>query len=292
MNAGVDLRLLRTAVFTAVCVTLSAAGHSLTGGQRVPWWSLGAGFVLVFVIAAPLAGRERSLPGIAALLAAGQIGLHTLFSFAQHTTQAPMRMPMRGHGGGSDGGAGLRRFAAQLLCNEHAAGTVSNSRARRIISDAGLGTGQLHTGHLHGPAAGHAHGAADAVLSAAGPPLACLRSAARAAVSCLDAPMLLGHLLAALVVGWLLRRGETALWRLVQLSARAARTAVTRVRAMGTALAYVRALGAGLLPRAPARVAVTGSRQENAPPSVLLHHSVHRRGPPRRTQTESFTLAA
>ncbi|MGH3312717.1 MAG: hypothetical protein ACRDP3_19410, partial [Streptomyces sp.] len=144
-----------------------------------------------------------------------------------------------------------------------------------------------------GHAAGHgAAGAAMPADDAVDSPLECLRTATRAALSFLDGPMLLGHLLAALVLGWLLHRGDAALWRLVRLSARAARTALTHVRALSTAIACVRAMGAGLLPYAPARIGAEGAREENVPRSVLLHHSVHRRGPPRRTRTESFALAA
>ena len=57
------MRLLRTAVFTAVCVVLSAAGTWLAAGAGVPGWTLVAGFAGVFAVAAPLAGRERTLPG-------------------------------------------------------------------------------------------------------------------------------------------------------------------------------------------------------------------------------------
>ncbi|MFE7117772.1 hypothetical protein ACFU99_20385, partial [Streptomyces sp. NPDC057654] len=70
-RAGADLRLLRTAVFTAVCVLLSAGGHAMASCASVPAWTLAAGFVVLFAAVAPLAGRERSLPGIAAVLTAG-----------------------------------------------------------------------------------------------------------------------------------------------------------------------------------------------------------------------------
>ncbi|MFD9204507.1 hypothetical protein ACFWDP_40380, partial [Streptomyces anthocyanicus] len=71
-RTGGDLRVLRAAVFTAVCVVLAAAGHSIASCATVPLWSLGVGFLAVFAVAAPLAGRERSLPGITVLLATGQ----------------------------------------------------------------------------------------------------------------------------------------------------------------------------------------------------------------------------
>ena len=81
---GGDLRILRAAVFAAVCVVLGAAGHTLASCDTVPLWTLGAGFLGVVLVAAPLAGRERSLPGIATLLALGQTVLHALFGLGQH----------------------------------------------------------------------------------------------------------------------------------------------------------------------------------------------------------------
>jgi hypothetical protein len=311
MTAGADLRLLRTAVFTVVCVTLSAGGHTLTGGGGVPLWSLGAACAVVFLVALPLAGRERSLPGIAGLLAAGQVVLHTLFSCAPSSAPAA-----HSHASGG-GGADLRSLAARLLCGEQSAGSISTSRAREVISDAGLdvrqlagqaspsghgGVAQHATGHgsHHHSAAGHgelsqhaAHHAAGNPVSAGDGPLECLRSAARVAVSSFDTQMLISHLVAAIVLGWFLRRGETALWKLVRLSARSVRAAATRVRALGTAVAYLRALRNGLLPDRPARINfASGDGDQRARRSVLLHHSVHRRGPPPQTRQESFALAA
>ena len=44
-RSGADLRLLRAAVFAAVCVVLAAAGHALASCASVPLWTLGAGFL-------------------------------------------------------------------------------------------------------------------------------------------------------------------------------------------------------------------------------------------------------
>ncbi len=303
MTAGADLRLLRTAVFTAVCVTLSAGGHSLTGGGRIPLWTIGVACVAVFLVAAPLAGRERSLPGIAALLAGGQIALHTLFSCGGRvtTTAAGASSAHAAQTGTAHGsGTGLRSLAAQLLCGEQNAGTISESRARRIVSDAGLDPDEF-AGHAGSPGHGHAahhagagggHESAGAAVSAADTPLECLRTAADAALSLFGGPMLAAHLLAALALGWLLHRGEAALWRLVRLSARSARTAVTHVRALVTAFACVRAMAGTSLPQLPGRTVRLTTDDRREPGSVLLDHSVHRRGPPAPTQQQSFGLAA
>ncbi len=93
---------------------------------------LGAGFLAVFAVAAPLAGRERSLPGIAAVLALGQTVLHALFGFGQHGTSTA-----------ADSSAALDAAlverAARLVCGAVMA-TISPARAQRILTDAGLGT--------------------------------------------------------------------------------------------------------------------------------------------------------
>lgn len=127
--AGAGLRLLRAAVFTAVCVVLSAAGHALASCATVPWWALVIAFLAVFAVAAPLAGRRRSLPGIAAALAFGQLGLHTVFGLGQHSAasaQAPA---------GAD--TSLAALAARLVCGGNSV-PLSPADARQILETAGL----------------------------------------------------------------------------------------------------------------------------------------------------------
>ncbi|MEV5509107.1 hypothetical protein [Streptomyces orinoci] len=245
-RAGADLRLIRAAVFTAVCVVLSAGGHALASGMSVPLWALAAGGLGVFAVAAPLAGRERSLPGIAAALALGQLALHALFGLGQRGMPAPRP---------ADGP--LAGFAGRLLCNQHPG--LSPDQARRVITDAGLDP-MTHPGTAAMPApAGHD------TLGHLLP---------------LSPQMLLGHLLAALALGWLLRRGEAALWRLVRLSARGI-AEVAPARALRAALALIRTLlGPGAEePAAPVR---RGERRERRPArEPELQHFVIRRGPPR-----------
>ncbi|MER5868528.1 hypothetical protein [Streptomyces sp. NPDC002044] len=267
-HAGVGLRLIRAAVFTAVCVVLSAAGHALASCATVPWWSLCIGFVAVFSVAAPLAGRRRALPGLAVGLTAGQLALHALFGLGQHDASAaaaPASTP-----GSAD--ASLAALAARLVCGGNSV-PVSPADARRILETAGLDPAALAaqaTAQGHGA---HAH------LS---------QAAAAAPDTGLFSPaMLAGHLLAALGAGWLLGRGDAALFRLVDLS-RLSREAAP-IRPLRTALAFVRALLAGL--------AGAASRTQQAPPAgstpvpvtgrATLQHTVIRRGPP-----VAFALAA
>ncbi|MFB9461337.1 hypothetical protein [Streptomyces cinereospinus] len=258
---GAGLRFPRAAVFAAVCVVLSGAGHAIASCATVPLWTLGAGFLGVLAVAAPLAGRERSLPGIVALLAAGQTVLHTLFGLGQHGTAAASA------GGAAASDAALVAQAARLVCGTTAA-ALSPAQARRILVDARLYEGS-------GPGAHAAHPPADALSTAAGSAAALLPSL----------PMLLGHVLAAVAAGWLLRRGDLALLRIAELSAQSVAEGVAEgalVRSLRAAFALARALRAGL-PAAPdARPRLRRAPAHAVPElrTAALQHTVIRRGPP------------
>lgn len=267
-RAGAGLRLLRAAVFAAVCVALSAAGHALASCTAVPGWTLLVGFLGILAVAVPLAGRERSLPSIAGALAGGQIALHTLFGVGTHTaTPQPS-------GAGDDS---LIRFAASLVCGAGPA-QLNATDAHRIVTTAGIDPAAV---------AGQAH-----QHMAAAPSDAMLGTGAAGLAGMFPSlPMLLGHLLAALATGWLLRRGEIALFRLARLSAHGAQqiAAGARLRALRAALVLVSALRAGLPggptngPRIP-RTVVDAPAPATGDP---LQHMVIRRGPP-----PVFALAA
>jgi hypothetical protein len=251
--------LLRAAVFAAVCVVLAAAGHAIASCATVPLWTLGAGFLGAVLVAAPLSGRARSLPGIAALLAGGQTVLHMLFGLGQHGTA--------GTAATAATDASLVQQAARLVCGTTAA-AISPAQAQRILADARIDPGT----HL-------AHQPADALSTAAGSPAALLPSL----------PMLLGHVLAAVTAGWLLRRGDLALLRILGLSAETVADGAF-VRSLRAALALVRALCAGLpaAPHAGPRLPRATLRAVPEPRTLALQHTVIRRGPPAAV----FALAA
>lgn len=246
-----DLRVLRAAVFAAACVTLAGASHVLASCATIPLWSLGAGFVGVFAVTAVLAGRERSLMGIATLLAVGQTVLHTLFGLGQHGTAVA----------GSSKAAELMdaavvERAAQFVCGTTAA-ALSPDQARRILVDAGLGT------HV-------TRSPADALTTGTSSSASVLPSL----------PMLLGHVLAALATGWVLRHGDLALLRLVRLSERQSHEPLAR--SLHGALALTGALLSGLpgTPDAVSRAPRTTHAAPPAPRTTTLQHTVIRRGPP------------
>ncbi|MDT9695642.1 hypothetical protein [Streptomyces sp. P17] len=252
-RAGRDVRILRAAVFAAVCVVLAAGGHALGSCASIPLWTLGAGFLVVLAVAVPLAGRERSLPGIAALLALGQTALHALFGLAQHGTGATTTATA------SD--ASHVAQAARLVCGTTAS-AISPAQAHRILTEARLR-----------PASAAPHHQSESVTQSASllPSL----------------PMLLAHLLAAVAAGWLLRRGDLALGRLVALSVSVAEGAL--VRSLRAALALVR-VGLPRMPELGPRLPRTA---QLAPPrlhAIALQHSVIRRGPP--AAARALALAA
>ncbi|MFJ7593067.1 hypothetical protein ACIQZO_37965 [Streptomyces sp. NPDC097617] len=272
-HAGAGLRLIRAAVFTAVCVVLSATGHALASCATVPWWSLSLGFLAVFAVAAPLAGRRRTLPGIAAGLTAGQLSLHALFGLGQHSAAAA-----QAPAGTAD--VTLAELAAKLVCGGNSV-PLSPADARQILEAAGLDPAAL------AEQAGQSGQVAQIVAQGHGAHAHVAQVFTTAPATGLFSPaMLAGHLLAALAAGWLLGRGDAALFRLVELSRRSAEAAP--IRPLRAALAFVRALGAGL-PGASARTpqARTGSDPVVPTGREALQHTVIRRGPP-----EALALAA
>ena len=262
-RSGGELRVLRAAVFAAVCVVLAAAGHAIASCATVPLWTLGAGFLATFLVVAPLAGRERSLPGIAALLAVGQTVLHTLFGLGQSASTSGDSL--------SASDATLVARAAHLLCGTTAA-AISPAQAHQILTNARLLPTSGSTSSMSGMSGmGSMHHSADAMSASAGSSMSLFPSLS----------MLLGHVLAALAAGWLLRRGDLALLRLMELSAHGVAEGAL-VRSLRGALALVRALRAGLpgAPEAGPRPRRSALFAPPAPHTTALQHSVIRRGPP------------
>ncbi len=271
-------------MFTAVCVVLSAAGHMLAAGTPVPAWTLLAGFLGVLAVAALLAGRERSLPGIVGALAGGQILLHVLFAYGSH-----------GGGPSAAGTTGgdnpLIRFASGLVCGEGTA-RLNAAEAHRIVSSAGIDPSTLPGAHGHAGAGG-ASGAAQAAASAGGDGASGIAQVCAAVTAMLPSlPMFLAHVLVALATGWLLRRGEIALFALARLSAHSAQAlaAGARLRSLRAALALVRALRAGERERLVAGPRAPRHGDDVPLPTAgdPLQHLVIRRGPP----PAPYTLAA
>lgn len=83
-----SLRGARAAVFAAVCVGLTAAGHVWMSGENVPPWSVALALAVLAGAGYALAGRQRGFLSISALMLVGESGQHLLFCAAQNTTAA------------------------------------------------------------------------------------------------------------------------------------------------------------------------------------------------------------
>ncbi|WP_348652637.1 hypothetical protein [Streptomyces sp. WMMC500] len=100
---------MRAAVFTALCISLSAGAHVLLSANPLPIGMLAAVSAGVFVVAYLLAGRrERGYWSIAALLVPLELAADTVFTTGQHTCY--------GQSGGPVAGS-MRSLGLDLLCS-------------------------------------------------------------------------------------------------------------------------------------------------------------------------------
>ncbi|KAA6222432.1 hypothetical protein CP973_11195 [Streptomyces albofaciens JCM 4342] len=112
--SAAHLRALRAALFTALCVTLSAAGHVLLSRMPLPLTLVAALSAAVFTVSYALAGRERGFWRIAALLVPLELAADTVFSTGQHTCYGRAGGPVTGP---------LRSLGVDLLCGGGNVGT-------------------------------------------------------------------------------------------------------------------------------------------------------------------------
>ncbi|MEU9040395.1 MULTISPECIES: hypothetical protein [unclassified Kitasatospora] len=287
------IRLLRAAVFAALCVAMAATAHVAMAGSGVSPTALAGAFGAVLGLTWLLAGKRRGLGAISVWMIAAQTALHQLFEPAGAL----------GRGGGGLGRLATTDWAALLLCNpDRAPGGLSPVELARM---AGIDPDVPPTAGGLRPMAGMHHGAAGAGASANGtamdmglPGMAGMPGMPHPMPGGMSDPttgglthdmaggmshgmshgmspgMAAAHVLAALACALLLWRGDAALVRLFDL-----------LGAFGAGVA-----GALLLPllalfarpfgyRAPAPPRPADDRAR-PPRSVLLTHAVVRRGPP------------
>ncbi|CAM5569249.1 hypothetical protein [Streptomyces abikoensis] len=79
------VRVLRAALFTALCVTLSAGSHVLLSGTGLPVTTVALTGAAVFALVYALAGGERGFGRIAALFVPLELAADALFSTGQAT---------------------------------------------------------------------------------------------------------------------------------------------------------------------------------------------------------------
>ncbi|MFH9250560.1 hypothetical protein ACH4NT_06430 [Streptomyces lydicus] len=149
--SAAHLRALRAALFTALCVTLSAASHVLLSRMPLPPATVAALSAAVFALAYALAGRERGYWRIAALLVPVELAADLVFSIGQHTcyggTGGPVAGPLRSLGvdllcGGGAVGGPLTRLS------EDAAAPTAPGTVWLLLLAAHLAVGLLAAGWL------------------------------------------------------------------------------------------------------------------------------------------------
>ncbi|MET8623995.1 hypothetical protein ABZW30_09635 [Kitasatospora sp. NPDC004669] len=285
------IRLLRAAVFAALCVAMAATAHVAMAGAGVSPPVLFGAFGSILGLTWLLAGKRRGLGVISAWMVAAQSALHLLFEQAGSL----------GRSGGGLGRLATTDWAALLLCNpDRAAGALSPvelARMAGIDPDVPPTAGSLRpmAGMHHGVAAGSTDGMAmDMGLSGmtgmpgmapgmrhpmpSGMPDGMSHGMsggmAHAMSHGMSPGMAVAHILAALACALLLWRGDVALVRLFEL------LGVLGSVVAGALLLPLLALFArpfGYRPPTPPRPA---DRPARLPRSVLLTHAVVRRGPP------------
>ncbi|GAA0489821.1 hypothetical protein GCM10009544_58570 [Streptomyces stramineus] len=124
------MRALRAALFTALCVMLSAASHVLLSGKALPLPTVAGACAAVFALAYALAGRERGFRHIAGLLIPLELAVDALFTTGQQACYGTGGHPVPGAltalcGGGDIGGpfapASGPASASWLLFGAHVA---------------------------------------------------------------------------------------------------------------------------------------------------------------------------
>ncbi|MFK0264951.1 hypothetical protein ACIQU1_27030 [Streptomyces angustmyceticus] len=111
---GVQLRVVRAALFTVLCTTLSAASHVLLSHAPLPPAPVAATGAGVFAAAYALTGRTRGFGAVAALLVPLELTADTVFTAGQHTCYGPAGGPVTGP---------LRSVGVELLCGGGEFGT-------------------------------------------------------------------------------------------------------------------------------------------------------------------------
>ncbi|GAB2871111.1 hypothetical protein [Streptomyces mayteni] len=102
------IRVLRAAVFAALCVTLATGAHVLLSGAPLPLPTVAVVAAAVFAVALLLAGdRERGFWPIAGLLVPLHLAADTLFTTGQATCYGPSGGPITGP---------LRLLGLDLVC--------------------------------------------------------------------------------------------------------------------------------------------------------------------------------
>ncbi|MFI6682114.1 hypothetical protein [Streptomyces sp. NPDC050485] len=262
-NARSPLRTLRAAMFAALCVALAAVGHSSMSGHDIPLPVLLAAFAATGALAWCAAGRQRGVAAIAGGQVAAQGALHFLFAQTQPMAGMAAVAGASGPTGGrvmhempgiADPSAPMPMPMSTMTCGARYAHLMPDPPDAHAMTDMPGMAGDM------AGAASHAHS-----------------MAMDAAAHTMSGGMLAAHLLAALVCGIWLWRGEAAAFRLARAIGA---LGVLAAQPLRRALALVRTC-APALPR-PARRPRPHTRPRPRLRGAVHSHAFIRRGPPGR----------
>lgn len=127
------LRLLRSAVFAAVCTAMSGLGHAMMSGTGVPVWALLYAFAGVTAAAWWATGKQRGARVILGGSVATQLALHGLFTLGQMIVSTPATAPDPAMPATSMGGM------ASMASMPGMAGSATGSRAMGSMAGPGGG---------------------------------------------------------------------------------------------------------------------------------------------------------
>ncbi|WP_438295424.1 hypothetical protein [Streptomyces sp. HUAS TT7] len=245
MSVGWCARVLRAAVFAAVCVLLAALGHVMMSGHDVPWWAIAAGTATTGIAGWFLAGRERGLPLIVSVSVAAQTSLHWAFSLAQSAVEGATE-PMAGG-----------RAPSNMVCMGNGADSMKNMSMDHMSVDHAA-TGHASMGHME--SMGH--------MDMTSMDMGSMGHMGHSMSGSAGFGMFAAHLLAAILSGLWLAHGERAAFRILRSVA-------------GWLAAPLRPLLASPppSPHRP-RVRVRRRRSDRSPRQLLLVRSITSRGPP------------
>ncbi|TXS29424.1 hypothetical protein EAO71_12095 [Streptomyces sp. ms191] len=237
-DAQSPIRVLRAALFAAVCVSLASVGHLFMSAHELAPSALSLAFAVTGGLAWLAGGRRRGTVAIGGGLLAVQAALHLIFS------------SVRSHDG------------------THHAGLADTTPGDHALTDAAAPDAASSAAHLAGSVMSH-------------PMAADMEQPLTATAGHTPLGMLAAHLLAALVCGLWLARGEAALFAIARAVGTLAFTplrlllAVVRVR--------VPELPQPVRPRRPHTRRLRG---------VVLAQARSRRGPPRLSAPRATALGA
>ncbi|MFE7314985.1 hypothetical protein ACFU7T_18180 [Streptomyces sp. NPDC057555] len=152
-SSGDRLRVARAALFTALCVPLSATSHVLLSRHALPPATLAAVCAGVFTVACAHSGRERGYGRTAALLVPVELAADTVFTTGQQACYGRAGGPVTGP---------LHTVGVDLLCRSSAWGVgpvapaglphglpAPRPAAAWLLLAAHLAVGLLAAGWLH-----------------------------------------------------------------------------------------------------------------------------------------------